>query len=165
MGQPIGNGLSAKAAQELGLKEGTAVSVGIIDAHAGGIGLLGTSISGEKIDLKILERRLAFIAGTKLQDPFSPDLICSLGTSACHMACSMEPKFISGIWGPYMQAMIPNAWLTEGGQSAVGSLIDHVIDTYVTISDIPLIDQTIVTLRANRSEIKRSKKTAPCSIF
>jgi ribulose kinase len=64
-----------------------------------------------------------------------------------------------------MQAMIPNAWLTEGGQSAVGWLIDHVIDTYVTIPDIPLIDQTIVTLRENRSKIKRSKKTAPCSIF
>lgn len=65
MGQAIGNGLTAKAAQEFGLKEGTAVSVGIIDAHAGGIGLLGTSINGEKIDLKMLERRLAFIAGKR----------------------------------------------------------------------------------------------------
>jgi ribulose kinase len=33
-GQPVGKGLSAKAAQELGLKEGTAVGSAVIDAYA-----------------------------------------------------------------------------------------------------------------------------------
>jgi len=43
------------------------------------------------------------------------------------MAVSREAKYIDGIWGPYYSAMIPTMWLTEGGQSASGSLIDHII--------------------------------------
>jgi FGGY-family pentulose kinase len=43
------------------------------------------------------------------------------------MAVSGEPRFIDGVWGPYYSAMVPNMWLTEGGQSATGALIDHVI--------------------------------------
>jgi len=47
------------------------------------------------------------------------------------MAVSREPFYPRGIWGPYRSAMIPGMWLTEGGQSATGALIDHVIDTHV----------------------------------
>jgi FGGY-family pentulose kinase len=43
------------------------------------------------------------------------------------MAASLRPNFVPGIWGPYYSAMIPGLWLTEGGQSATGALIDHVI--------------------------------------
>lgn len=43
VGEPVGEGLQKKAAQQMGLKAGTAVGVGIIDAHAGGLGLLGMS--------------------------------------------------------------------------------------------------------------------------
>ena len=46
------------------------------------------------------------------------------------MAVSREPRFIDGIWGPYFSAMVPGWWLTEGGQSATGALIDHVIQTH-----------------------------------
>jgi len=55
------------------------------------------------------------------------------------MAVSREPLFIKGIWGPYFSAMIPSMWLTEGGQSAVGALIDHVVfrhDFILTCSPI-----------------------------
>ena len=52
------------------------------------------------------------------------------GTSSCHMAVSREPKYIDGIWGPYFSAMVPGLWLTEGGQSATGALIDHIIDSH-----------------------------------
>jgi FGGY-family pentulose kinase len=43
------------------------------------------------------------------------------------MAVSREPRFIPGIWGPYWSAMVPGMWLTEGGQSATGALVDHTI--------------------------------------
>ncbi len=43
------------------------------------------------------------------------------------MAVSDKPRFIKGIWGPYYSAMLENMWLTEGGQSATGALIDYII--------------------------------------
>ncbi len=52
------------------------------------------------------------------------------GTSSCHMAVSREARFIRGVWGPYFGAMIPGMWLNEGGQSATGALIDHVIENH-----------------------------------
>lgn len=109
MGEPIANGLTDSAAVDFGLKPGTPVAVSIIDAHAGGVGLLGASLP-EGGEIK-LEKRLALIGGT----------------SSCHMAISREPRFIKGVWGPFYSAMIPELWLTEGGQSATGALIDHVI--------------------------------------
>ena len=110
MGEKIGP-LTAKAAAELGLAAGTPVGVGIIDAHAGGLGTIGVALDGAPPTPESLEERVALIGGT----------------STCHMAVSREPKFIAGIWGPYYSAMIPGLWLTEGGQSATGALIDHTI--------------------------------------
>ena len=114
MGEPVGRGLTVKAAAQLGLKPGTPVGVSIIDAHAGGLGMLGASIGKQKLGPRALEKRLALIGGT----------------SSCHMAVAVKPRFIDGIWGPYFSAMIPGLWLTEGGQSATGALIDHVIQTH-----------------------------------
>ncbi len=111
MGEPLGQGLTETAANALGLYQGTAVGVGIIDAHAGGLGLLGIQTTKRSITPAQVERRLALIGGT----------------SSCHMTASREPFFIKGIWGPYYSAMIPGMWLTEGGQSATGALIDHII--------------------------------------
>lgn len=114
LGVPAGRGLTAAAAADLGLRPGTPVSIGIIDAHAGGLGVLGTPRDGRGLTAEDLDARLALIGGT----------------SSCHMAASREPRFIPGVWGPYYSAMIPGMWLTEGGQSATGALIDHVIDSH-----------------------------------
>jgi FGGY-family pentulose kinase len=111
MGEPIGQGLTRRAARELGLLPGTPVGGSIIDAHAGGLGLLGARLDGKASTPATLSRRLALIGGT----------------SSCHMAVSAGPRFIRGIWGPYYSAMIPGLWLTEGGQSATGALIDHIL--------------------------------------
>jgi FGGY-family pentulose kinase len=112
MGEPVGAGLSARAGSELGLATGTAVGVAIIDAHAGGLGVLGARLGdGPTLDPAALETRLALIGGT----------------SSCHMAVSREARFVPGVWGPYFSAMVPGLWLTEGGQSATGSLVDHVV--------------------------------------
>lgn len=106
MGEPVGKGLTNQSAKELGLKAGIPVGVPIIDAHAGGLGLLGMTNDNSTFD-----NQIALIGGT----------------SSCHMAVSEQPRFIDGIWGPYYSAMIPKLWLNEGGQSATGALIDHVI--------------------------------------
>jgi len=111
MGAPVGNGLSDQAAKELGLNMGTAVGASIIDAHAGGLGVLGAVDNGETLTPEVLNSRIALIAGT----------------SSCQMAVSQEPRFIPGVWGPYSSAMIPGLWLTEAGQSATGAALDHVI--------------------------------------
>jgi FGGY-family pentulose kinase len=113
IGEVMGE-LSAQSASELGLVPGISVAVSIIDAHAGGLGLLGTPVEGQAPSEDEMEARLALIGGT----------------SSCHMGVSREPLFIPGIWGPYYSAMIPGLWLTEGGQSATGALIDHVIHSH-----------------------------------
>lgn len=107
--QPIGTPagpLTPQAAADLGLTTACTVGVGLIDAHAGGIGVLGGYSS------KDLDRRLALIAGT----------------STCHMAVSAMPRPTPGVWGPYFGAMLPGLWLNEGGQSATGALLDHILD-------------------------------------
>ena len=116
IGEAVGSGLTAKAAGELDLAEGTPVGIAVIDAHAGGLGLLGGRVGHSAVEPLELDRRVALIGGT----------------SSCHMAVSRKPLFIHGIWGPYFSAMIPGLWLTEGGQSATGALIDHIIDSHST---------------------------------
>jgi FGGY-family pentulose kinase len=106
MGEAVGSGLTKKSAEDLELKPGIPVGVAIIDAHAGGLGLLGMAEGEPNFDTQI-----ALIGGT----------------SSCHMAVSEKPRFIDGVWGPYYSAMIPGLWLNEGGQSATGALVDHVI--------------------------------------
>jgi FGGY-family pentulose kinase len=103
--------LSTSAAADLGLAPGTPVAVSIIDAHAGGLGVLGYADMGGPPSIDALEERLALIGGT----------------STCHMAVSREPRFVPGVWGPYYSAMVPGMWLTEGGQSATGALLDHTV--------------------------------------
>jgi D-ribulokinase len=49
------------------------------------------------------------------------------GTSACTLNVSAAPMFVPGVWGPYYSALVPGLWLSEGGQSAAGAAIDHVV--------------------------------------
>ena len=149
MGEALGRGLTSRAARELGLVAGTPVGVAIIDAHAGGLGLLGARIGGKAATDATLNRRLALIGGT----------------SSCHMAVSAEPRFIRGIWGPYHSAMIPGWWLTEGGQSATGALIDHVIFSHAAAPALVKTAQragtTIYALLNRRLEsLVRTEKVA-----
>lgn len=117
MGSPVGTGLSEASAKAMGLCVGTPVGVSMIDAHAGGIGMLGLKDSTQNDGSEVIDfdKRLALIGGT----------------SSCHMAVSEEARFIDGVWGPYDSAMVPGLWLNEGGQSATGSLVDHTIMTHV----------------------------------
>lgn len=102
--------LAGPAAAAMGLTAGIAVATGIIDAHAGGLALAGAAPEGT----------LALIGGT----------------SNCHMVVSPEPVMVPGVWGPYFGAMIPGAWLNEGGQSAAGALIDWTIRRSAAHADL-----------------------------
>jgi D-ribulokinase len=123
-GTALGAGLSASAAQEFGLLEGTPVGASLIDAHAGGIGTIGgRAKSGGPVEVC---KRLAYI----------------MGTSACIMATTSEPCFVPGVWGPYYSGMVPGLWLNEGGQSAAGAAIDHLIGSH------PAYKQAVEAARA-----------------
>ncbi len=110
LGAPFSGALSAEAAPAMSLSPKTPVGASAIDAHAGGISVVGVPLE----DGAGLDRRLGLVGGT----------------SSCHMAVSAGPRFTPGIWGPYFSAMLPDVWLNEGGQSATGALIDHVVQTY-----------------------------------
>jgi FGGY-family pentulose kinase len=97
--------LVPEAAEALGLDTGCRVGAGFIDAFAGTVGLLGGYAEDD------IERRLALIAGT----------------SSCLMGFSHKPRYVDGIWGPYFGAGLPGHWMYEGGQSATGALLDHVV--------------------------------------
>ena len=43
------------------------------------------------------------------------------------MSMSRERRAFPGGWGPYLGAALPGFWIAEGGQSAAGALLDHVI--------------------------------------
>jgi D-ribulokinase len=111
-GTPLGSGLTEQAARDLGLNPGTPVGASLIDAHAGGLGAIGgRDASGTAVDVC---DRLAYI----------------MGTSACIMATTVAPCFVPGVWGPYYSGMVPGFWLNEGGQSAAGAAVDHLIRSH-----------------------------------
>ena len=43
---------------------------------------------------------------------------------------SHDPVFVPGVWGPYRDSIIPDFWMAEGGQSATGELLKHVLETH-----------------------------------
>lgn len=114
----IGNGLSEKAANELGLLAGTAVGTSMIDAHAGAIGMLGSR------------------SQNITDNEFSSKLILIAGTSTCHMSVTKDILYSPGIWGPYKHALLAGYYLSEAGQSASGILIEHILKTHPTYQQV-----------------------------
>jgi len=98
--------LSAAAAAELGLTEKTVAAPGMVDAYAGQLAMVGRDLA----------------------TPGQAGLIG--GTSSCLMRFSREPRFLPSFWGPYRDVLLPGWWVIEGGQSATGALLDHIIRTH-----------------------------------
>lgn len=98
--------LTTQAARDLGLPESCVVGAGLIDAYSGALGVLGGQAGTGGLD-----SRLALIAGT----------------SSCVMSMTRAPRRFAGGWGPYYGAALPDHWMSEGGQSATGALLDHII--------------------------------------
>lgn len=95
IGEVVG-GLTSAAAAELGLREGTPVAEGAIDAHAGALGL-GVVGPG----------RMALITGS----------------SHVIIAQSAEPLHAPGFWGSYTDALVPGEYTVEAGQASTGSVV------------------------------------------
>jgi len=134
-GELVGT-LSEKAAADMGLPAGIAVGSGVIDAYAGWIGTVGAKVNlrGDthldadkpKNDVSQAFTRLAAVAGT----------------STCHLAMSEKPVFVNGVWGPYRDVLIPDYWLAEGGQSATGELLKHVVETHPAFQEAMSVAET-----------------------
>ncbi|PNY26336.1 sugar kinase [Tolypocladium capitatum] len=121
-GENVGT-LGPRAASQLGLPVGVAVGSGVVDAYAGWIGTVGAKVDlgddeldadAPRNDLSQAFTRLAAVAGT----------------STCHLALSKDPVFVPGVWGPYRDVLLPGYWLAEGGQSATGELLRHMLDVH-----------------------------------
>lgn len=109
VGEAVGR-LTSDAAADLGLDTQCRVAAGLIDAYAGAFGVLG-DLAGEP---ERLERQAALVGGT----------------SSCIVALSRHKRFGFGLWGPYYEAVPPGWWLVEGGQSATGALLDHIVGSH-----------------------------------
>ena len=112
----------------------------MIDAYAGWVGTVGakvdfgTTVSGGNAaanDKSQAFTRLAAVAGT----------------STCHLALSKGPVFVKGVWGPYRDVVLPEFWMAEGGQSATGELLKHVLETH------PAYDEALALAKSKDANI------------
>lgn len=100
MGRDIGK-LTKEAARDMGLPSGIPVAEGGIDAH---VGLLGLNAL----------------------DPLKMGLI--MGSSNVMFVLRDEPVYSQNFWGPYPDAIIPDKWLIEAGQTSSGSIINWFLE-------------------------------------
>lgn len=105
------------------MPEGIAIGSGVIDAYAGWIGTVGAKVQLESDQLS------SDVAKNDQSQAFTR-LAAVAGTSTCHLAMSPDPVFVPGVWGPYRDTILPGFWMAEGGQSATGELLKHVIETH-----------------------------------
>ena len=94
-------------ASELNVSTETIVAVPMIDAHVGTLAMLQYS-----------------------SDEISESLGIISGTSSCVMGLCKLQTCIPGVWGPYQDVVVPGMWLYEGGQTAAGSSLDHIIRSH-----------------------------------
>ena len=104
----VHGGLAEAVAAELGLRPGLPVAVGLIDAEAGALGVVGKDFAGS------MNRTLALIGGT----------------SSCYMAFARDERRISGVWGPFRDAVVPGTWMHEAGMSFTGAALDAVLNQH-----------------------------------
>lgn len=157
-GELVGT-LSEKAAAQLGLPVGIAVGSGVIDAYAGWIGTVGA-----KVNLGSDQLQESRVPKNDVSQAFGR-LAAVAGTSTCHLAMSKEPVFVDGVWGPYRDVLIPNYWMAEGGQSATGHLLQHVLETHPAYNEVTSMAESFNTnaydyLNSHLDELK-DKLDAP----
>ncbi len=98
--------LSSEAASAMGLRAGVPVGISLIDAEAGSLGVLGRDF------VRDVNRTIALIGGT----------------STCYMSWARDERQVSGVWGPFKDAVFPGYWMHEAGQSISGAALDAVLN-------------------------------------
>lgn len=112
VGAPVPGGISPQAAAELGLLPGTAVASAMIDAHAAYTGTIGCRTLLTSTDHKeLVDSRLVIIAGT----------------STCHLVNTTSRTIVPGVWGPQHGSTLDGYYTLEGGQSATGNVLEHLV--------------------------------------
>jgi L-ribulokinase len=101
----LAGGLTLQWAKRLGLKEGTPVATGIIDAHGAA---LGGGVTGPGIMFLIM------------------------GTSTCHMLMSDKEVLVKGISGVVQDGIMPGLFGYEAGQASVGDILAWFVENSVT---------------------------------
>lgn len=108
---PLGakaGGLSSEMAEAMGLRPGTAVAVGNIDAHAM-VPAVGVVTPGK--------------------------LVLAMGTSTCHLLLTEDEVLAEGISGVVEDGIVAGYYGYEAGQSAVGDIfawyVDEAVPAYV----------------------------------
>ena len=103
LGQKAG-GLTPEMAARLGLKAGTSVSIGNVDAHV-------------------------CVPAVGIDEP--GQMLAIIGTSTCHMIVGTEEIQVPGICGVVEDGILPGFFGYEAGQSCVGDhfawLVDHCV--------------------------------------
>ncbi|MBL0372688.1 FGGY family pentulose kinase [Rhizobium sp. KVB221] len=112
--------LSGQAAAQFGLPKTCRVSAGMVDAFAG----------------------LLALTGARPDDASAVGLIG--GTSSCVMRMARKPQFLRSFWGPYFGAALEGWWVLEGGQSATGALLDHIVRTHLGKEPAADLHETIL---------------------
>ncbi len=92
--------LTREWAVKTGLKEGTAVGIGVVDAHAG---IPGTGITG------------------------SGKLLMIMGTSTCHILLGETQEEVPGMCGVAKDGILPGFFAYEAGQACVGDHFDWLV--------------------------------------
>ena len=108
---PLGakaGGLTARWAKKTGLREGTPVAIGNVDAHVA-------------------------VPACTVTQPGS--LVMIMGTSICHMLLGRERQMVEGMCGAVEDGIVPGLWGYEAGQSAVGDIFawffEHGVPDYI----------------------------------
>jgi len=104
---PLGTragGLTPEMAKITGLRKGTAVAVGNVDAHAA-------------------------VPGVGVTEPGK--LVMAMGTSICHMLLGTEEREVEGMCGVVEDGIIPGYFGYEAGQSAVGDIFEWFVEEAV----------------------------------
>ena len=101
LGTPAGK-LSADAAELTGLREGTVVAVGNVDAHV-------TSAAAQALE--------------------PGHMLAIMGTSTCHIVNSDVLTEVPGMCGVVRDGVVPGLWGYEAGQSGVGDIFAWAVRT------------------------------------